>query len=341
MDGNVKNNLILNKLLSLIKNNYIFIDLPYYANIGDTLIWKGTENLLKRVPFNCLLRASWQTFQYPDLAEDVVILMMGGGNWGDLYEPHNVLRRNVVQRYPNNRIIILPQTVYYEGARNARNDAKIFRKHRKLTICARDKYSYHFLKAFGFGHDIRLVPDMAFCINVEELKQYAKPALNKDLLFKRIDKEKTDTHIIDQISKDYDISDWPLYGEEDPQLTYLYRLIEQKKWKEADDYAVNAYLPNRVKVGVGLISQYNSVISNRLHGAILSLLLDKEVFILDNSYGKNSQYYNTWLKGVNNVILLSSSKSLNLCRKIKFSAYCLFCFTDHFFLRLKPFLFIM
>jgi len=315
-------------LTNIISNDFIFIDLPYYANIGDTLIWKGTEELLKNVSHKCLLRSSYQTFQYPKLSDDIVILMMGGGNWGDLYEPHNVLRRNVVQCYPNNRIIILPQTIYYEGARNARSDANIFRKHKKLTICARDKYSYRFLKAYGFGNDIRLVPDMAFCINVEELKLYTKPTLNKDLLFKRIDKEKTDTHIIDHISKDYDINDWPLYGEEDSQLTNLYGLIEQKKWKEADDYAVNIYLPNRVKVGVELISQYNKVISNRLHGAILSILLDKEVYIIDNSYGKNSQYFKTWLTGVKKVHLLSTSHSLNLYRKIRFFIYYILSMVD-------------
>lgn len=318
-------------LTNIISNDFIFIDLPYYANIGDTLIWKGTEELLKNVSHKCLLRSSYQTFQYPKLSDDIVILMMGGGNWGDLYEPHNVLRRNVVERYPNNRIVILPQTIYYEGARNARNDAKVFRKHKKLTICARDKYSYRFLRAFGFCNDIRLVPDMAFCINIEELKQYSKPSIGKVLLFKRVDKEKTDTHKVNHISMEYDISDWPLYGEEDSTLSYLSGLIKQKKWKEADDYAVNVYMPNRLRVGVELISQYERVISNRLHGAILSILLGKEVFILDNSYGKNSQYYNTWLKGMNNVTLLSSSKSLNIYRKIKFSAYCLLSIKDRIF----------
>lgn len=314
-----------------INNDYIFIDLPYYSNIGDTLIWRGTEDILKNIPHKCLLRASYQTFQFPELSADVVILMMGGGNWGDLYEPHNVLRRNVLQCYPNNRIIILPQTIYYDGARNARNDAKAFRKHKKLTICARDKYSYRFLKLFGFGNDIRLVPDMAFCINVEELMQYSKPSLGRDLLFKRKDKEKTDTHIIKQISADYDISDWPLYEEDDPTLAYLFDLIKQKKWKEADDYAINVYMPNRVKVGVELISQYNRVISNRLHGSILSILLGKEVFILDNSYGKNSQYYNTWLKNFENVTLLSSSSSYNFQRILRFVAYYLLSIKDRIF----------
>jgi len=304
-------------LLSIIDADYVFLDLPYYSNIGDTLIWKGTEELLKKIPYKCLLRASFQTFQYPTLDENVVIIMMGGGNWGDLYSPLNELRRNVVQGYPNNKIIILPQTVYYEGLRNARNDAIVFRQHKHLTICARDRYSYRFLKAYGFGKDIRLVPDMAFCIDTDELRHYCKPALRKDLIFKRVDKEKTDVSVADGLTDNYDVSDWPDYETSEPQVEHLYELIKDGKYAVADEYAVNSYLPARVKTGVELISQYDNVFSNRLHGAILAMLLGKEVYMLDNSYGKNSQYYDTWLKGCENVRLLSRYKRFDVKRKSK------------------------
>lgn len=69
--------------VNLIDNEYIFIDLPYYSNIGDTLIWKGTEDVLKKVPYKCLYRASYQTFQYMELSQDVIIIMMGGT--GEIY----------------------------------------------------------------------------------------------------------------------------------------------------------------------------------------------------------------------------------------------------------------
>lgn len=308
-------------LVKSITSDYIFIDLPYYSNIGDSLIWKGTEELLKDVPYNCLLRASFQTFQYPELSKETIILMMGGGNWGDLYIQHNEFRRNVVQRYPKNKIIVLPQTVYYEGARNARNDAKLFRQHKNLTICARDTYSYRFLKAFGFGQNIILMPDMAFCIRIENLKKFCKVPLHKDLLFKRVDKEKASIEIVDSLSNNYDIADWPLYEGYDYKCDRLYQLIDEYRYHEADDYAVNTYLPERVKTGVELISQYDRVFSNRLHGAILSILLGKDVYIYDNSYGKNSQYYNSWLKDFSNVHLLSNSKHFNFNRKKRFFVY--------------------
>jgi pyruvyl transferase EpsO len=37
-----------------------------------------------------------------------------GGNFGDLYRSHNVLLVSTVNEFPENPIIILPQTVYYK-----------------------------------------------------------------------------------------------------------------------------------------------------------------------------------------------------------------------------------
>lgn len=40
---------IIDKQLSpLIDANYILLDVPYYTNIGDTLIWEGTREFLKK-----------------------------------------------------------------------------------------------------------------------------------------------------------------------------------------------------------------------------------------------------------------------------------------------------
>ena len=36
--------LIVNTLTPLISDSYVLWDLPYYTNIGDILIWEGTEN---------------------------------------------------------------------------------------------------------------------------------------------------------------------------------------------------------------------------------------------------------------------------------------------------------
>ena len=47
-----------------------------------------------------------------------------------------------------------------------------------------------------------------------------------------------------------------------------------------------------------LFSSHDVVITSRLHGHILSCLVDTPSQIIDNSYGKNLSYYNQWTKSL-------------------------------------------
>ncbi len=84
---------IKNVLTPLIDNDYVYLDLPYYSNIGDTLIWEGTKEFLQTLPYKCLYYASKDTFHYRKLAQNVIILLQGGGNFGDLYRLHSEFRK--------------------------------------------------------------------------------------------------------------------------------------------------------------------------------------------------------------------------------------------------------
>jgi pyruvyl transferase EpsO len=50
----------------------------------------------------------------------------------------------------------------------------------------------------------------------------------------------------------------------------------------------------RLLRGLTLLSRGRGVITDRLHAHILSLLLDKPHVLVDNSYGKNRTFYETW-----------------------------------------------
>ena len=103
---------IYNSLVHLIDGDYVLLDVPYYTNIGDTLIWEGTKHFLKNIPHKCLYTASVETYKNRPLPPDTVILLQGGGNFGDLWRRHQDLRLEVIRAYPKNKIIILPQTVF-------------------------------------------------------------------------------------------------------------------------------------------------------------------------------------------------------------------------------------
>lgn len=53
--------------------------------------------------------------------EDLVVIS-GGGWMGNLWIHNECVIREIVQNYPNNKIIILPQTVYYTCDNSNRSD---------------------------------------------------------------------------------------------------------------------------------------------------------------------------------------------------------------------------
>ena len=48
---NLLKSLIDKGLLPLINSSCVYLDVPYHTNIGDTLIWEGTEQFLLIIKF--------------------------------------------------------------------------------------------------------------------------------------------------------------------------------------------------------------------------------------------------------------------------------------------------
>lgn len=296
---------IHNSLAHLIDSDYVLLDVPYYTNIGDTLIWEGTKHFQKEIPHKCLYTASVETYRYRPLPPDTVILLQGGGNFGDLWRRHQDLRLEVIRAYPNNKIIILPQTVFYKDDAVFQDDAKIFNSHNNLYICARDTVSFEYLQQ-SLTCNLLLVPDMAFCISSKLLKKYSKKEGDRTLFLKRNDPEFCQYDFNSHITEDevmLDTCDWPTMEQQFKTKTYLDKLLWHKErlGRLSDIYADKIFRPFQVKKGIEFVSQYKKVYTTRLHVAILSLLLDKEIVFFDNSYGKNSSFFDTWLKGVDNL----------------------------------------
>lgn len=301
---------LLQELTPLIQNDYIFLDLPYYTNIGDTLIWKGTEEFLKTVPYKCKYRAAIETYRKPTISKDVIILLQGGGNFGDIWRRHTDFCLRIIHEFPENKIIIFPQTVFYEDETVLKRDAELMGKHPNLTICARDLVTHQLLKTNFSNNNILLLPDMAFCNPQAYLKRYIKPVENKTLFFKRKDKEFQSFDFQKHLQERSNIEEheWPSMEKRLIRNSILYYLksahgifsrfkfLSAITGKVVDWYAIHIYMPYLVKIGIQFLSSYQYIYTTRLHGAILAVLLQKPITFFDNTYGKNSSFYNAWLK---------------------------------------------
>jgi pyruvyl transferase EpsO len=304
--------LIDNSLLPLIDRDYVLLDLPYHKNTGDMLIWEGETSFLSKLPYKCLYKASFHTYDFNySISPDTLILLHGGGNFGDLWRVSQSFRLHIIEKYPHNNIIIFPQTVFYESENLLRQDAKLLSAHANLTICARDKVSYDILKAH-FDNHILLVPDMAFCIPPDRLLKHAVQEKEEVLFVKRKDKELNPycTDFIPAPHSSFKISDWPSFERKLPMDFILHISFGVKKLlvrcliprylldRMIDIYAERIYKPLHIRMGVRFISRCSHIYTTRLHAAILSALLCKPFSLLDNSYGKNRNFYETWLSDV-------------------------------------------
>lgn len=290
-------------LTPIINNDVILLDCPYHINIGDTLIWQGELDYLDSIHRNPIAQHSHDTFNFYPLSAHTVICLHGGGNFGDLYREAQEFRKQVIRKYPNNRIVLFPQSVWYEDKSLIEEDSKLFSKHTNLFLCARDNDSYEFMKQHFPLNTVLLVPDMAFYINGEHLKG---DCINKNGLstvyIKRLDKE-LDKETYMDIS-DKEIRDWPSFE----RFPLSFRIIDQflkilRTWPFSIgfvggviDKIMNSYIRKKqVRKGVRFLNQYNSIITTRLHAMILGLLLNKKVVGIDNITHKISAYYRTWL----------------------------------------------
>lgn len=310
-------------LTPLITKDYCLLDVPSpHPNIGDHLIWAGELAFLSNLKQKLVYSSNFHLFQENRIPSDCIILLHGGGNFGDVWRLHQQFRIDVIKRFKEHKIIIFPQTVYYSNEKLLMEDAAIFNEHPDLTICVRDEVSYALLKKHFLKNTILLVPDMAFCLDFSERIKVAKSP--RTLILKRNDKELNTNINLAQLGaasgNKVDVMDWPTFNISGLD-SLAYRLKNKVNVALSNFLIKIPVLRNMVdprygiiklneherlaQIGIDFLNQYDLVYTTRLHVFILSILLDKKAIMIDNSYGKNSQFYNAWLSDFENVSLMA------------------------------------
>jgi pyruvyl transferase EpsO len=304
---------ITDNLTPLITNDYIFLDTPYYPNIGDTLIWQGTLDFLRILPYRSLYSSSIINYQKPNIDKEIIILLQGGGNFGDLWRAHQNFRIQILESFPDNKIIMMPQSIGYTNETNLIEDAKVFNKHKKLTLCFRDKASLNIANKYFTSATNLLIPDMAFSIDMNCWEKYIKPIVKGKVLFlDRKDCEKNihaDYSIVPEIAE---VHDWPTMEKRVfgicifHRIQRLFHLIDKVFSTQLtnlfSDFVFQRILRKYyIRKGIEFISEYETIYTTRLHAGILAFMLGKAFTFFDNSYGKNRGVYETWLKDVETI----------------------------------------
>ncbi|MBQ0027471.1 MAG: glycosyltransferase [Lachnospiraceae bacterium] len=138
--------------------NVILMNTHTYINIGDHLITEATYGLINDY------YPDYTVIEVPNthyvlerdllkcvIKKDDVIIIVGGGYLGSLWMGHGEYNvRGIVDDYPDNRVVIFPNTMYYDnsdtGIRDLMEARRCYEKHRNLHMILRDEQSYVFAK---------------------------------------------------------------------------------------------------------------------------------------------------------------------------------------------------
>ncbi len=275
------------------------LDFPNYSNVGDSAIYLGVLELL-RVCFNrapsYVSEMNFQGLSSNFYGEHRnVVLLHGGGNFGDIWPAHQNFRERVLRELRDFKIIQMPQTIWFKDKQNLERTRRLIADHPDFTLLVRDAVSFEMAQSFAC--ETYLCPDSAFMLGSI---QPVQPPTSKLLLLLRSDRESRVALEGSRAPDETRIEDWlsesgvtsvrdRLAGRLDNALPgggrfrMRMRMARFEKWARA-----------RVERGIRQLSSAEFIITDRLHGHILSLLLGKDHAIIDNNYGKVGSFVQHW-----------------------------------------------
>lgn len=278
------------KIELLSEHGIVYLLAPSYSNLGDVAIFVKSIEFIKKysnIPIKTVLYsrqcADKKKLLSLPLYDDDLIVMHGGGNMGALYSSEEYLRQNIVKWFPKNKIISMPQTVWFgtEKKNYLLNRArKIYSSHKNLVIFARDVPSFEFCKE-NFKCTIKLCPDMVLSSVPERINEYQKN--KKVLLCFRKDIESC---------LDKDCASKIEYCLSKKGYSFEYYDTDDLSGRNIENKS------EQIKQVLDYFNQFQFVITDRYHGTILSYISKTPCIGLDNSYGKVKNGF-IWFKNSN------------------------------------------
>ncbi|WP_333646069.1 polysaccharide pyruvyl transferase family protein [Lacrimispora sp.] len=274
---------------------------PIHTNLGDHLITLSERYFLNNISYTKeIIEIPIEVFQVYKLRLSQAIpvnstIFINGGGWmGNLWPKEELIIQEMVKTFINNKIIIFPQTIFYDSNKALYEELiisgkQIFENCTKLLLCVRDQQSYDFAKKHYNNIKIVLVPDMALIyfdemINIRSLER--KPIVKFCL---RSDRELCRDELFDKKIRELIIKQGYQIGEIDTMAKRRVSGDEREKI---------------VKQRLREFSSCQMVVTDRLHGMIFSYLAGTPCIVMDNKTKKVFGVYNTWLKNCKDILPL-------------------------------------
>lgn len=266
----------------------ILIGSPEHGNLGDHAISLAEVAFLKEYYPNLqVIEISGAHFRadadgiIKRVKDNDIIFVTGGGFIGNLWMEEEEMVRKVIKVFPNNPIIIFPQTIYFDNSNIGKNEKEIskacYENHQNLCICLREKKSYELITSeFSKVSKCLFIPDIVTYLNMTQ------PLLQRSgaLLCMRTDKEQV-------LSQEHLQKIKGLLGLNNLQCTYTSTVLNYNfnlsQRQSEFEKKINEFKRSRV------------VITDRLHGMLFAAISGTPCIALNNISGKVEGVYE-WIK---------------------------------------------
>lgn len=293
------------KIKKLRKKNeriYVCVGSAVHGNMGDQALGYCRIEFLKKLGIeekNIIEYTTRDRMRYwPQICKahkkEDVILIRGGGYWGDLWLDgfQEILLH--IEQFRDNKIIVFPQSVFFsntkEGNEWLEKSKHVVEQCENLHIIARDMYSFEKLKKNYPNVDVGVCPDTVLSYYPDEIKKRRQLDV---LLCLRNDKEKGKN----VVSKDRIIS--------------ILRMKSKTFFSQdtAIDFNLKDIKKRKIELNVIWEKFANSklVITDRLHGMIFSVITETPCIVFDNIDGKVGHQYE-WIKHLEYVFFVKSAE---------------------------------
>lgn len=163
----------LNKIRNYRKQKVFLIGTPVHGNLGDHAIAMQALYFLNDYfpEYECfeVLMPMYNTQKkvLRSIVNDNDLIVISGGGWmGNLWLHNEIVIREIIADYRNNRVVILPQTAYYtndeSGLQEYKKTANIIKQHNRLKMFVRERNTLNLFNdlALTGASKITLAPDM-------------------------------------------------------------------------------------------------------------------------------------------------------------------------------------
>ena len=289
---------------------WALLPVPLHGNVGDSAILLGTLEALEALGWPPpTVMADVASFDPAGVSRRIgagPVVLMGGGHFGDLWPAEHAVRIRALRELRDHPVVQLPQSAHFTRRGTEEETARALEGHPAVTLMIRDRPSVAHVRE-RLGLEGVLCPDMAFGLGPLE-----RPRPRSDVLrLLRQDREagpdvpgaKARAAGVDWVT---DAPSWRLAAERRLRDLGLRRRALRPLADRARSGLQRGLASERLRRGTALLGSARVVISNRLHGHVLSVLLGIPHVAVDDAHGKIAGFVDSWTVDVAGVHLCAT-----------------------------------